>query len=101
LKDRRGGARNQTTHFSATTPKTHPKKTSKVCPPPPYGPSTPICRKFKEGLRSPVLKIRPNLNGFPPRGGQGSAALPLDRDTRALTLFAVDCRRNKGGGDVE
>jgi hypothetical protein len=34
-------------------------------------------------------------------GAKARRQLTLDRDTRALTLFVVDCRRNKGGGDVE
>ena len=65
LKDRRGGLRIQSTHRPASTPKACIKKTWRTQPRPRYRPSMPICSALKDGLRSPVLKWRPNLRVLP------------------------------------
>src|SRR2546430_158564 len=92
LKDRRGGVRIQSTHRPTPTPKARTKKKNRAPPPPPHRPSTPDFSALKDGLRSPVLRWRPNLK-VPPR--DGSQSLGLDRDTRVLALFALRAGETK------
>ena len=49
------------------------------------------------GLRSPILKRRPNLRVLPRARVKALRQLALDRDTTALALSALHAGENGGG----